>query len=320
MHPPLPAQQTELDSAIHAFLAYCRHERNFSPHSLKAYGADLSRFSRFITSTLGNLPLAEIDREKVRDFLHQLTFHKPRTIRRRMAALKSFFRYLERENLLPQNTIGNLGSGMKVGRQVPRTISSQIIRLLFEAVHASSQVTAHKSTLAQEEGFRDMVVLELLFATGVRVAELSHLKRRDVDTNEGTIRVVGKGSRERIIPITVTETKDTLRRYCNKHDLQYQAASWLFINRRGNRLSEQSIRGILQKHAAPLQLGRVTPHMFRHSVATLLLEEGADLRFIQAFLGHSSITTTTIYTHVAQEAHRRVLTSNHPRRHFSLQR
>jgi len=320
MHQLLAAQPTELDSAIHAFLAHCKHERKFSPHSLKAYGSDLFRFSTFIVSNLGNLPLDEIKRERIREFLHQQDSCKPRTVRRRMASLKSFFRYLERENLLPNNPIGNLGSGMKVGRQVPRTISSQIIRRLFEAVHASSQVTVNKSALARREGFRDMVVLELLFATGIRVAELSHMKRRDVDTSEGTIRVLGKGSRERIIPITVSETAEILRKYCEEHDLNPRSASWLFINRRGNRLSEQSIRGILRKHADPLHLGRVTPHMFRHSVATLLLEEGADLRFIQAFLGHSSITTTTIYTHVAQEAHRRVLSSNHPRRHFSLER
>ena len=315
-----PQTNTEvtLGSGIRSFLTHCRHERNFSTHSIKAYGIDLARFTRFAEARIDTTNLDHIDRDLIRAFIHDLADHKPRTIRRKVAAIRSFFRYLEEEGVLSPNPVGNLAGMMKIGRPIPRAISLQAIRRLFIAVHAVAGETVGKAGRAHKDALRDFVVLELLFASGIRVAELSNLRRQDVDAEEGILRILGKGSRERIIPICGEETLATIRRHCERLDKGAQPAHWMFINRRGNRLSEQSIRGIIRKHADPLDIGRVTPHMFRHSVATLLLEQGADLRYIQSFLGHSSIVTTTIYTHVAQAAHRRVIESNHPRRLFSV--
>lgn len=162
---------------------------------------------------------------------------------------------------------------------------------------------------------RDIAVLEILFSTGVRVAELCNLKREDIDISRGVVRVIGKGKKERLIPICNSETLDALHDYFQIFKQEILKKGYFFLNRLNNRLSEQSVRCIVRKHSETLQIdGRITPHMFRHSIATLLLENGVDIRYIQTFLGHSSITTTQIYVHVNEKAQRKILSAKHPRR------
>ncbi|MBI3132449.1 MAG: tyrosine-type recombinase/integrase [Acidobacteria bacterium] len=314
-----PFHENDLDRAIGSFIRHCRHERNFSPHSVKAYDGDLTKFAEFVGCTCEQASITKVDREVIRAFIQQLAGFKPRTIRRKIASLKSFFKHAEQEGTIPLNPMVNLSSAIKIGRPIPRSISLPTIQRLITAAHASAANSCMSTARMSLESVRDLVVIELLFTSGVRVAELSSLRRDDIDTEEGTLRILGKGSRERIIPICGTETIAAVKRYCELTTTTSKASPWMFLNRRGNRLSEQSIRGILRKIATPIGINQITPHMFRHSVATLLLEQGADLRYIQAFLGHSSIATTTIYTHVAQAAHRRVLEANHPRRLFSVE-
>lgn len=307
-----------LKTRIDGFLAHCRHERNFSPHSLKAYRLDLDTFDKFLGERDCWASWVGLSRGTVRAYLGSLERFKPRTVRRRLATLKSFFGFLEREGVLEANPVRQLGASIRIGRPIPRTITLDSVRQLLEAAHANIDPNSDATTLKSANVKRDLAVLELLFASGMRVAELSHLKRADTDMDGGVVRVLGKGARERIIPICASEVLDAIRDHLAWRDSLTTKEPWLFLNRNGHRLSEQSIRRILRDTAETLGLAHVTPHMFRHTVATLLLEGGADLRYIQSFLGHGSITTTTIYTHVAQAAHRRALEASHPRRTFSM--
>jgi integrase/recombinase XerD len=165
---------------------------------------------------------------------------------------------------------------------------------------------------------RDAAVLELLFSTGMRVSEVSYLRCDHLHLGDGIVHVIGKGSKERILPLCSAEVKRALQDYDQHCSAYKKDRTYFFLNRRGERLSEQSIRYMVKRQAAELALGKVTPHTFRHSIATLLLEQGTDLRYIQRFLGHSSIATTSIYAQVNEAIHQRILKSKHPRRLIQL--
>ncbi len=313
-------EPNSLQGQIQSFLGHCQHERNFSPHSLKAYRLDLAAFARFMGGRTTEPGAGSVGRDEARAYVASLAGYKPRTVRRRIAALKSFMGFLEREGILPSNPMALLDARIRVGRPIPRTISLESVRLMLATAHCSARDERRASGRSGTDARRNLAVIELLFATGMRVAELSHLKRSDIDVDARTVRIMGKGSRERIIPICDHEVIATVQTHLALRELRGAEEEWLFLNRRGARLSEQSIRRIIKRWAESLDLTHATPHMFRHTVATLLLEGGADLRYIQTFLGHSSIVTTTIYTHVAQEAHRKVIEASHPRRAFSMDR
>jgi integrase/recombinase XerD len=166
---------------------------------------------------------------------------------------------------------------------------------------------------------RDTAVLETLFATGARVSEICHLRPEDVDLDDGWVRILGKGGKERVVQICDPAIIAALRGYQASREAVLPSETYFFLNRCGRRLSEQSVRTLLRRHAAQAGVGvPVRPHLLRHSVATLLLEEGVDIRHIQHLLGHSSIATTQIYTHVNARNQREVLTSKHPRRRLRV--
>ena len=165
---------------------------------------------------------------------------------------------------------------------------------------------------------RNLAVLELLFATGLRVSELCSLRPNDINLKNGEIRIWGKGSRERMVYIGNPESLTILKQYEKAFAPKIQTANWFFINRLGSRLSEQSVRNMVTDYTQrALVQEHVTPHMFRHTFATLLLEEDVDIRYIQDILGHSSITTTQIYTHVSQNKQKSILKKKHPRNKIS---
>jgi integrase/recombinase XerD len=320
MTPASVVDPFNLQAHIQAFLGHCRHELNFSPHSLKAYRLDLNAFSRFVAERTPEPCAGGVGRDTVRAYVTNLNGYKPRTVRRRLATLKSFMGFLEREGILPFNPVNLLGARIRIGRPIPRTMNLESVRCMLFAAHQAARKEHHGTSRKTIDAKRNHAVIELLFASGMRVAELSHLKRSDIDLDSSTVRIMGKGARERIIPICAGEVILAIKAYVAIRDSIGSKEDWLFLNRRSGRLSEQSIRRILKHWTESLGLSHATPHMFRHTVATLLLEGGADLRYIQSFLGHSSIVTTTIYTHVAQEAHRRVLEASHPRKAFSTAR
>ena len=304
---------TSLPDAINSFLSHCRYERKLSHHTCKAYALDLQGFADFLQKEPSPFTAAQITRTHLGDFLRSLHTLMPTTVRRKLATLKSFFSYLERETFLSDNPLRTVRLNVRIGRRLPKSISLESIKFLLNSIRKEvSQVT---TCTAQREHIRDVAVFEMLFLSGMRVGELSNLRMRSLDLKAERILIPGKGNRERIIPLCSKPVNLALSRHLCFASQKDQDA-FLFLNRRGRRLSEQSIRTSLRRYSAKAGLGKVTPHMIRHTVATLLLGRGADLRNIQILLGHSSITTTTIYTHVNDSRQREVLTALHPRNLF----
>jgi integrase/recombinase XerD len=302
-----------LSDSIQVFLNHCEFERNFSGHTVKAYRLDLAQFTRFIMQRGNSGTVAQVDRSLIRDYTRTLHHYKPRTQRRKLAAVKSLFAFLEREGAVEPNPARNLRLDIRLGRSLPRTVSLSTLQALFRELYANRDRRlrqARCSALA----VRDIALFELMFSSGMRVSEMSNLRMRTVDLENRAILVRGKGNKERLIPICDIEVHSALVAYVSLQGMSRDADMYFFTNRFGRRLSEQSIRMALKRHTKAANLDKITPHVFRHTVATMLLEQGVDLRFIQTFLGHSSIVTTTIYAHVNDKSQREALTHRHPRR------
>jgi integrase/recombinase XerD len=310
-------QFNELNSGIDWFLLHCADHRKLSPHTLKAYGHDLNHFLKFLMNGReAGIQLPAINRDIVRRWLGSMTGAKPRTVRRRLAVVKSMFASFERYEKIASNPIAGLRNEVKVGFSLPRTIARSAVRSLLNSTR--QQIAVNPNAIRRKT--RDMAIVELLFATGMRVSEAVATNISHVDTQRLSISVRGKGNREREIPIVCDAFREALDAQITER--KSSGASMddpVFVNRRGTRMSDQSIRAVLRRHtSAKTGDRRITPHMLRHTVATLLLEDGADLRHIQRLLGHSSITTTTIYVHVTERSQRRILARCHPRNKMNI--
>ena len=299
---------------VSQYLSTCKHQKNLDTKTLKAYRIDLTQFVEY----LGRNGL-EFSKASVVSYISGLSSkYKPRSIRRKIASIKAFCSYLEYEELLTENPFSKLRLRLLSPLILPRTIPlTDIGSILSSAYH---QAKNGNLTLYQHRTVvRDIAVLELLFATGIRVSELCSLKQNDVRLDVGEVRIYGKGSKERMVQIASPSVLEALNGYQNSFAEEISHSGYFFMNRCRNALSDQSVRGIIAKYAKLAGLnGRITPHMFRHSFATLLLEEGVDIRYIQHLLGHSSIMTTQIYTHVAGKKQRDILAEKHPRDKLSV--
>jgi integrase/recombinase XerD len=297
--------------AIDSFLNYLRVEKGFSPNTIDAYRNDLHQLASFVEEAAARRgtipPWAGFDRQFMLSYLSDLKERRyaPTTVARKVAAIKSFFSFLVAEGLIRDNPTRGVPSP-KVGKSLPKPISVSQVRLLLEQ-------PAKLSTL---EAKRDRAMLELLYATGMRVSELVSLNLADIDTEGGYVRCFGKGHKERLIPIH-SRAAQVLKEYLADgrphltHDSEEKA---LFLNRRGERLTRQGFWQKLKGYAKSAELGaEVTPHTLRHSFATHMLSGGADLRSVQELLGHANISTTQVYTHLTTDHIRRAYEKSHPR-------
>lgn len=307
-----------LQEAVTQFLFHCRYEKNLSPKTLKAYGIDLRQFREYLEADLKVTELAVVDKTVLRAYLKTLFGPlKETSVKRKVAALKSCFRFLEREDAIAVNPFRKMEVRIKEAHRLPKTLPLADLKRLFKHLYRQRQVHPDPESYEYRALVRDIAVLETLFATGARIAEVCHLKDEDLDLRRGRVRILGKGGRERILQLCEAETLATLKEHRSLWEEEIGKNGYFFHNRRKNRLSEQSVRIMLRRAASEAGVNaKVTPHMFRHSVATLLLEEGVDIRYIQSLLGHTSIATTQIYTEVGEGQHRRVLATRHPRRKF----
>lgn len=297
-----------LQNWISQYLLGCRYQKNLDPKTLKAYRIDLEQFSVLISQD--DLELTREGLMEYVSYLHQR--YKPRTVRRKIASVKAFCGYLEYENLVKENPFLRLRLKLNPPLILPRTIPLTEIEAILAAAYQEMEKAEtpgqYKSIL------RDIAVLELLFATGVRVSELCTLQSGDVRLEEGEIKIYGKGAKERFVQIANPEVLKALCYYRETFKDAIDQAGTFFVNRSQRPLSAQSVRVIVNKYSKLAGIkNHITPHMFRHSFATLLLEEGVDIRYIQQLLGHSSIVTTQIYTHVAGRKQRDILAEKHPR-------
>jgi integrase/recombinase XerD len=310
----------ELQEAVTQFLFHCRYEKNLSPKTLKAYSIDLRQFLEHLAAELQVTTLEAVDKVALRAYIKSLFGPlKEKSVKRKVATLKALFHFLEREDAIAVNPFRKMDVRIKETRRLPRTIPLHDLKRLFKHLYRLKQDHPDRDAYAYKALARDIAVLEILFATGARVAEVCHLKDEDVDLRRGRVKILGKGGRERILQLCDKEALEAVRDYRGLWGEEIEGNGYFFHNRRGGRLTEQSVRAGLKRYAGGAGVGgKVTPHMLRHSVATLLLEAGMDIRFIQHLLGHSSINTTQIYTEVNEAPQKHWLSRKHPRKHLRL--
>jgi integrase/recombinase XerD len=309
-------QMQGVEKSVEGFVFHCTYEKNLSSKTLKAYDIDLRQFTTFLTLHHPVIRIDQIDKNILREYIKVVSQgNKPKTIKRKLATLKAFFNHLEFDDTILVNPFRKIKIRIKEGKSLPRTIPRRDIAGLFQSVYALKQKSGNIQCHAAHTLTRDVAVLELLFSAGVRVAELCSLRADNVDLQRGSVRIMGKGTRERMIPLCGNEIVQALAEYAKLYQAEIGKTGWFFINRDGRRFSEQSVRLMIRKYVRMTEIpDRITPHMFRHSVATQLLENGVDIRYIQTFLGHSSITTTQIYAQVTEEFQRVAIEARHPRR------
>lgn len=312
----------ELQEAVSQFLFHCRYEKNLSPKTLKAYSIDLRQFREYLDEHLDIATLPAVDKTALRAYIKSLFGPlKEKSVKRKVATLKALFHFLEREDAIAVNPFRKMEVRIKETRRLPRTIPLPDLKRLFKHLYRLKQDHPDRTAYAYKALVRDIAVLEILFATGARVAEVCNLQDENVDLRRGRVKILGKGGRERILQLCDEEALGAVKDYRALWKEQVEEPDgngYFFHNRLGGRLSEQSVRAGLRRYADGAGVGgKVTPHMLRHSVATLLLEEGVDIRYIQSFLGHSSVTTTQLYTEVKGTVPSKLLTSKHPRRRFT---
>ncbi|MHB8760785.1 MAG: tyrosine recombinase XerC [Coriobacteriia bacterium] len=292
------------EQLVDAYLHHLRVERNLSPNTLAAYAGDLAALAAWAERE--RLHLLDADHRTLRRFLAELdrARYAKRTIARRLAAVRSFYRHLVQRGLASANPAVALATP-KQPRELPTVAPCSLLDQLLDTPDTGTPL-----------GTRDAAILELLYATGVRVSELSGLDLGDVDLSGGTVRVMGKGSRERIVPMHPAAVA-RLRLYLRSGRPQLNSdasGTAFFLNRRGGRLTAGGVRRMLYRHLTTMGTAhRITPHALRHSFATHLLEGGADLRTVQELLGHVALSTTQIYTHVSTKHLRDVHKGAHPR-------
>jgi integrase/recombinase XerC len=304
-----------MQAAIERFLRYLEVERNASALTIKSYREDLEALLEYLEESAGRLPKPrEISTFDLRGYVAALTEadYAKSSIARHLATLRSFFRFAQREDLVDHNPAKPLRNPRK-SRKLPHFLSTDELGRLLQAPPAESAL-----------GLRDRAILETMYSAGLRVSELVGINDGDIDLEGGTIRVRGKGRRERLAPVG-SYARKAIRRWLGQRQLAKDAATGLaaptFTNKFGRRLTTRSVGRMLEKHlkATGLDL-RTTPHTLRHSFATHLLDHGADIRSVQELLGHKSLQTTQIYTHVSTAGLQRVYEKAHPRAQQSRSR
>ncbi|MDR2942623.1 MAG: tyrosine-type recombinase/integrase [Treponema sp.] len=298
---------TILKEAIADYLAHCEYQKKLSVKSIKAYTIDLKQLKQYAISE--NIPAKT---EITAYIVHLHKTYSPRTAKRKIASIRAFLNYLEFEEIISENPIKKIKTKFQIPQVLPRTISLVTIENILRAAY--QELKQAQTIYATSTALRNAAMLELLFATGLRVSELCSLNTDYIDLENGKILIMGKGSKERVLQIGNQEVLSILRRYAGENAKHIRETGCFFVNRLSSRISEQSVRFLIKRLCVKADIDQnITPHMFRHSFATLLLEEDVDIRYIQRMLGHSSILTTQIYTQVTVEKQRQILTTKHPR-------
>lgn len=309
----------KLEEVIKDFKFHCKFERNLSNKTMEAYSIDLNQFEQF--KEYKDLDINEFDKHKLKDYiqsLYELDF-KAKTIKRKVAVLKAFFTYLEFDEIILVSPFRKMRISIKEPTTLPKTMELKEIVKILKFLYKIKESFNDKNLYSYKAIVRDIAVIEILFSTGMRVSELCNIKLNNINLQAGIIKIKGKGDKERIIQICDNEAKKVLKEYFELFSEQIKKTKCFLINRLDKQISEQSVRLMIKKYQKISGIDKhITPHMFRHSFATLLLEEGVDVRYIQHMLGHSSISTTQIYTKVNMKQQKKILNSKHPRKGLSF--
>ncbi|MBD3289178.1 tyrosine recombinase XerC [candidate division KSB1 bacterium] len=294
------------DQLLDKYLFYLKMERNYSPHTINAYATDLNQFFQFLEKK-SRASVNQINKTVLRSFLGHLRNDgiSANSINRKIASLRSFFKYLTQQNIIKKNPVTQIFS-LKTEKKLPPNVSFRKILSVLELPDDSTFI-----------GSRDRSMLEILYSSGIRLSELANLELDDIDSDSALIKVKGKGAKERIVPLG-RAALDSLQKYLKHRKALTEAKNsdshHLFLNKFGNKLSNRKVHDRVKKYLMQIVgSGKTHPHVLRHSFATHLLNEGADLLAVKELLGHSNLSTTQIYTHVSAEHLKKVYKQAHPR-------
>lgn len=284
---------------ISTYLDYCKTHKRLSSHTIRAYKNDLMQFYNS-------------DYDNVESYIEHLTQSniKTNTLRRKIACMKVFYNYLKYQNIIEENPFNQLRFQFRTEKVLPKTIPYDILKSIF--IYLERKVIVSKTDYQKQHAERNLLIISLLLSTGIRISELCHIHLKDINLSNKTLHIIGKGKKERILFLGDQITFSLLETYINNYC--FQPSDYLFSGKYSfNPLSEQSVRLILNTLVKQHNLTTpITPHMFRHSFATMLLDSDVDIRYIQQILGHSSISVTQIYTHVSQSKQKEILTLCNP--------
>lgn len=298
-----------LQKKLPFYLEYCEFRKELDAKTLKAYRIDLRQYFE-------QVGCGQPEKSEIEDYITNLhKRYKQKTIKRKIASIKAFYNYLEEEEIIAENPFRRIKVKFKEEQTLPRIIPRGEIEQLLNYMYADKKCTGRQ----EKYWLRDIGIVEVFFSTGARVCEISNIKFENVDLDAGLIRIMGKGGKERYIQIGEQSVLKLLRKYYVANEEAINESGYFFVNCRGKRFSEQSIRLMMKKYTKLAGIKRnITPHMFRHSFATYLIEEGVDVSCVQNIMGHSSIRTTQIYIHVAARKQAEILREMHPRRHMKI--
>ncbi|MGX7203034.1 hypothetical protein BCR22_11255 [Enterococcus plantarum] len=303
---------------LEQYYEYCHYQKKLDKKTLKAYRIDLRQFFEYIEEN----NFSQINRLTIENYIQYLSLtYKTTSIKRKYASLKTYFSYLVYMEFILLNPFSNMRLQLKEDTLLPRIFSLNILEQLLKTAYTQNSEQVTKQTSFQRfTKIRTIAVLELLFSTGIRVSELCNLTLENTDLTNQKILIKGKGSKERVLYLSNNEVIVAMQKYMHLRNQSKSDCPNFFINRLGERLSEQSVRTIINDIGRKADIStHLTPHMFRHTLATTLLDEGVDCRYIQRILGHSSIKTTERYIHVSLTMQKNVLLKKHPRHHFSFE-
>lgn len=303
---------TEIKNNINNYLDYCKSQKRLDEKTLKAYHIDLNQFSdKIIISSINEINISIL--ENYISFLNNI--YKPKTAKRKLATIKAFFHYLEYKNIIQYNPFNKMITQFREPIILPKVIPLKTIEYFLSTIY--NQMHYADTAFKKKNALRDAAISEILFSTGMRISELCSIKPHDINLSTGTILIYGKGNKERRINIGNEQVISILKEYRSEFSSEINMCGHFFANQYGRMLNDQAVRRMINKYCSLASIDlHITPHMFRHTFATSLLDADVDIRYIQEMLGHSSINITQIYTHVTTAKQREILINKHPRKDF----
>ena len=296
------------------YIQFCQTQKCLDIKTIRAYNIDISQFASHINySDFDDITPKHI--ESYIAYLH--SSYKPKSAKRKIASIKAFFHYCEFKEIINQNPFDKVEIRFREPITLPKTISLQTLELFLSTIY--NQYASATTPYKRKKALRDIAVAELLFSTGMRISELCNLSPSDVNLNDNIVLIYGKGAKERKMQIGNTNVINILIEYKNIYSSEISKCNLFFVNQSGTPLSDQTVRRMINKYTFLASIEQhITPHMFRHTFASSLLDADVDIRYIQEMLGHSSINTTQIYTHVTMAKQKNILTTKHPRNKFNI--
>lgn len=297
-----------VNKVLEKYYEDCRLRKKLNDKTLKAYRIDIKQYLEYVNYQID-------DYHMINDYIHYLnkTYDKVKTVKRKLASIKAFYTYLDYQEIIDVTPFRRIRTEIKEPKILPKVIPDHLMNEILTCMYID--IKDVQNDYQYKQAIRNAAIIELLFATGIRISELCSLKNEDIDLKERMIKIFGKGSKERYIYLGNDQVVNILVKY--KKLTEHEGSEYFFINKYHKRLSEQAVRIYIQQLGKRLsQPIHLTPHMFRHTFATMLLDKDVDIRHIQKILGHSSISITQIYTHVSNIKQKEILIAKNPRNDY----